>query len=170
MAKKYKKYYKQGIYSPAHPEKWILSKNSLPSNSKNLNTKIVYRSSWEYHFCKYCDNTSSIISVSSEPFPIEYYYSIDNKKHRYYPDFIIKVKDKQNNIKLHLIEIKPYQEVKDAMEGVVKRSNMKEYTFKKRTMTAMKNSAKWKAAKEFCKEKNMIFTIITEKELGLKNV
>jgi len=166
MAKKRKSYFKQGIYSPLHPEKWILSEQSLPSNQAFKN-KIVYRSSWEYHFCRYCDNNSSIISVSSEPFAVEYFYSLDNKKHRYYPDFIIKVIDTQNNIVIHLIEIKPYQEVKDAINGVQQRANMKPGTFKKRTFTAMKNNAKWKAARAYCESKGIKFTIITEKELGI---
>ena len=37
-----------------------------------------------------------------------------------------------------------------------------------RFVNMSKNQAKWKAAKEFCKDRLWEFKIITEKELGIK--
>ena len=56
---------------------------------------IIYRSSWERRFMKYCDTNSSIIEWASEELYVPYVSPIDNKYHRYYPDFIIKVKSKK---------------------------------------------------------------------------
>lgn len=152
-----KKTYKQGIYTPKNKNKFIMTESSLGG------INIIYRSSWEQKFLVWADLHPAILKISSEPFHINY-QCVDGKTRRYFPDFLIQVKTdsgKEN----HLIEVKPYSEVKDVYQGVKMTGNMKESTFIRRTKTAMKNGAKWKYAAEFCRINEMKFKIITEKEL-----
>ena len=53
---------KQGYYSVINIDKYI--------GDPNL---VIYRSSWEFAFCKYCDNAPSVLRWSSEPISIPYY-------------------------------------------------------------------------------------------------
>ena len=68
---------------------------------------IIYRSLWELRFMRYCDSTSSILEWASEELIIPYRSPIDGKKHRYFPDFWLKVKTAEGEIKESVIEIKP---------------------------------------------------------------
>ena len=83
-------------FKPAFPRKY-------KGNVKN----IICRSSWERRFCNYCDINESIIEWGSEEFFIPYISPKDNRVHKYYPDFIIKVKESTNKIKTYVIEVKP---------------------------------------------------------------
>lgn len=139
----------QGKYKPKNPEKY-----------KGDPTNIIYRSSWERKFLVYCDNNENIIEYSSEEFCLPYKSPIDGKIHRYFPDFLIKVKESNGEIKKYLIEIKPS---KQTVEPEVKKRKTKSYIYE--VIEYSKNQAKWKAAKEFCEDRQWIFKIITEKEL-----
>ena len=52
---------------------------------------IIYRSLWELRFMRYLDTTSSILKWSSEEVVIPYRSPIDGRRHRYFPDFWIKI-------------------------------------------------------------------------------
>jgi hypothetical protein len=78
--------------------------------------------------------------------------------HRYYPDFYIKVKTQNNEIKQYILEIKP---IKDTVIKESKR--MEDYV--NNVLTVSKNKCKWEAAQKFCKQHNLIFKVLTEKEL-----
>ena len=56
---------------------------------------------------RYCDHTESVIKWSSEEVIIPYRSPIDGKRHRYFPDFWLRVLDGDGQIKETLIEIKP---------------------------------------------------------------
>ena len=88
-----KKSYK-GLYRPKNYKKYAGDPNS-----------IVYRSLLERKFMVYCDTNPDIISWASEEFNIPYVSPVDNRVHRYYPDFLIEVKE-NNRIKKYVIEIK----------------------------------------------------------------
>ena len=143
--------YVQGLYQPKNPEKYIGDK-----------TQIIYRSSWELRSFKWCDNTGSIIQWSSEPFPIQYFDQSTNKIRRYFPDLFVKIRDKQGIIKTYLIEIKPEKQTNSPKKGRKKTS-----TYLNEVATYKKNLSKWQQAEKFCESNNMIFKIITEKELGI---
>ena len=72
----------KGRYRPSNPKKY----KGNPSN-------IVYRSLWERKFMVYCDNHTKILEWGSEEIMLPYRSPIDNKIHRYYPDFYIKADD-----------------------------------------------------------------------------
>ena len=136
--------YKQGKYIPRLPKKY-----------KGDYRNIVYRSSWEYKFMQWCDNTSSVVEWGSEEIAIPYISPVDGKRHKYYPDFYVKVKNKK-----YMVEVKPTRQTK---EPKTQKKITKRYVTE--VVTYSVNKAKWKAAEEFCKDHNMEFKVLTEDHL-----
>ena len=60
-------------------------------------------------FCKWCDLNENIIKWGSEEFFIPYLSPVDKRVHRYFPDFIIQVKESTGRVKTYVIEVKPKQ-------------------------------------------------------------
>jgi len=123
---------------------------------------IVYRSLWELRFMKWCDSNASILEWGSETIVIPYISPVDRKVHRYFVDFYIKVRDKSRNVQKYLIEIKPERFTKPP--AIPKRKTKQ---FIDEVFQYGVNQAKWKAAFEFCEDRNIKFIILTEKDLGL---
>jgi|TARA_B100000085_G_C18458099_1_gene477717 hypothetical protein len=121
---------------------------------------IIYRSSWELKFMKYCDLNKNILEWGSEEIVIPYRSPIDNRVHRYFVDFYMKVKDINGNIQKYLIEVKPKKQTK---EPKPQKKMTKKYIYE--VTEYAKNQAKWEAAKDFCDDRNYRFMIITEDEL-----
>jgi hypothetical protein len=137
----------------------------IPTNKKKYvgdPYKIVYRSLWERKFMVYCDMNESIISWASEEIVIPYRSPIDNRIHRYFPDFFIKVKQQTGEIKNMIIEIKP--KVQCSPPKIPKRKTIK---YLNEVKTWGINEAKWKAAMEWCSDRKMEFKLITENELKI---
>lgn len=109
------------------------------------------------------DSHPDVMEWSSEEIILRYRSPVDGKVHRYFPDFWVKKRDKDGNITCDLIEVKPLKQTQPpaVIEGRPTRRYLNE------VMTWGVNSAKWKAAREFCKDKGWNFVIITERELGL---
>ena len=139
-------------YKPSNPEKY-----------KGNYNNIICRSSRERKFCRWCDLNENVISWGSEEFFIPYVSPIDNKVHRYYPDFIIQVKESNGKNKTYLIEVKPK---KQTLPPVKKSKVTKNFIYETKTYAV--NQAKWKAAKEWCDDRLIEFKIITEDELGIR--
>ena len=124
-------------------------------------TNIIWRSTWERKVMDWLDQSESVVYWSSEELAIKYYNPIDNKIHRYFPDFIIKVKKKDGTVMTHVVEVKPEYQTK---QPVRKRQTQK---FINEYVTYTINQSKWKAATEFCKDRGWEFRILTEKNLGI---
>lgn len=141
----------KGKFKPKNPNKY-----------KGDPTNIIYRSLWEFKLMKNLDEHPEIVQWSSEELFIPYKSPIDNKWHRYFPDFI--VKKINNGIKETLmIEVKPKSQVlaPKKQEKATKRYINEVYTWGV-------NQAKWKAAEEFCLDRGWKFMLMTEIELGIK--
>ena len=138
-------------------------KPSYPSKYKGDPNNIICRSSWERKFCRYCDLNESVISWGSEEFWIPYLSPVDNRVHRYFPDFIMKVRESSGQVKTYVIEVKPG---KQTVPPKKPKRQTKSYLYECKTYAV--NQAKWKAAVEFCKDHMIEFKVITEKELGIK--
>jgi hypothetical protein len=123
---------------------------------------VVYRSSWELKFLAWCDNNPNVVEFSSEEIVIPYKSPVDGKYHRYFVDCFVKVKDKNGNVKSYLIEIKPK---KQTQQPTPQRRVTKRYITEVTTWGI--NQAKWKAATEYCLDRNWEFKLITEDHLGL---
>ena len=139
----------KGKYQPSFPKKY-----------KGDPTNIVYRSLWERTFMKYCDTNENILEWFSEEIAVPYRSPIDNKIHRYFPDFYIKVKESNGSIKKYIIEIKPK---KQTVEPQVQKRKTKGYIYE--VYEYAKNQAKWKAAEEWCADRGYEFKVLTEHEL-----
>jgi len=63
-----------------------------------------------------------------------------------------------------LIEVKPF---KQTQPPTITESKKKSRKYVNEVMTWGVNSAKWKAAREYCKDRGFEFIIMTENELGL---
>lgn len=134
-----------------------------PSKYKGNPNNIICRSSWERKFCRWCDLNENVLEWGSEEFWIPYRSPVDNRVHRYFPDFIIKVREKSGEIKTYIIEVKPKrQTIPPKQKSRVTKSYINE------VKTYAINQAKWKAADEFCKDRLIEFKIITEDELGIR--
>ena len=138
-------------------------RKSNPKKYKGDSSNIIYRSLWERKFMVYCDNQKKILEWGSEEIVLHYRSPIDNKVHRYFPDFYIKVKESNGKIKRYIIEIKPK---KQTVEPKMKKKKTKGYIYE--VYEYAKNQAKWKAAEEFCKDRMWEFKVLTEDELGIK--
>ncbi len=142
------KYY-QGTFKPRNPEKY----RGDPAN-------IVYRSSWELRLMTYFDMHQDVIWWSSEERIIPYRSPIDNRIHRYFPDFLINKRGPDGKIETVMVEVKPKaQTVEPVRQSTQSRKYLKE------VMTYGVNQAKWKAAEEYCSDRSWKFLIMTEREI-----
>jgi len=135
-----------------------------PGKYKGDINNIVYRSLWELRFMKWCDKNPSVEEWGSETVIVPYISPIDRKVHRYFVDFYVKVRNKTGALQKYLIEIKPERFTKPP--AIPKKKTKK---FIDEVFQYGVNDAKWKAAFEFCKDRNMTFMILTEKDLGIIN-
>jgi hypothetical protein len=137
------KRFAQGKFTPKHPEKYV--GNKMPT----------YRSSWEWAFMNFCDSNEHILKWASESVQIPYRCPITGKATIYVPDFFIQYTDKNNKSQVELIEVKPANQT--ILEKVGKnRNNQIEY---------IRNTAKWRAANEWCRSKGIKFRILNESDL-----
>ena len=140
-----------GQFKPRNPQKYM----GDPTN-------IIYRSSWECKVMSWLDNNRDVISWSSEEVIIPYKSPVDGRFHRYFPDFLVKVKTKDDKINTILIEVKPKRQT---LPPVPKKRVTKQFINEVATYGV--NQAKWKAAQEYCLDRKWDFKIITEDDLGL---
>jgi hypothetical protein len=139
-------------FTPKNPQKY----SGDPTN-------IICRSSWERRVCIYLDENPSVVEWSSEEIVVPYISPVDNKKHRYFPDFLVKIRKADGTTKTMMLEVKPKHQTTEPK--VQKRKNKKYLT---EVMTWGVNQAKWRYAREYCLDRGWEFKIITEQELGIK--
>ena len=145
MRKRYK-----GKYKIKNPNKYL----GNPTN-------IIYRSLMERRFMEWCDSNDKCHKWSSEEVVIPYISPIDNKQHRYFPDFLI-----QTPKGWFLIEVKPLTQSRPPKKLVVENLELKKKRrYIKSVQTWLVNEAKWKAATKVCEKKGWSFQILTEKQL-----
>ena len=135
---------------------------SFPRKYKGDPTNIVYRSLWERKFMVYCDKNQNILEWASEEIAIPYRSPNDNRVHRYFPDFYMKVKETNGKIKNYVIEVKPAKQTKPP-----KKPKRQTKGYIREAYEYARNQAKWKMAKEFCADRQWEFKVVTEKELGI---
>ena len=134
----------QGKYRPTFPRKY-----------KGDYHNIIYRSSWEYKFMVWCDRSSSVTEWGSEEIVIPYISPADGRRHRYFPDFYVKIGRKK-----YMVEVKPLRQTKQP-----KKQKKQTKAYITEVVTYAINQAKWEAAKEYCKDRGWEFMLITEKKL-----
>lgn len=141
----------KGKFIPKNPQKY----KGNPNN-------IIYRSTWEVRAMKYFDTNPNVLWWASEELHIKYFSPVDKRVHRYFPDFIIRVKKSDGTTSTYMIEIKPESQTK------LRTTNRNTRKFIKEAATYLVNQAKWNAATEFCKDHGWEFKVLTEHDLGIK--
>jgi hypothetical protein len=108
----------------------------------------------------WCDKNENVIEWGSEEIVIPYISPVDNRAHRYFPDFYVRARTKAGRTQKFIIEVKPSKQT-------VPPKKQKRVTPKyiSEVKTYAVNDAKWKAAKEYCLDRQMHFMILTEHEL-----
>ena len=142
----------KGKYKPEYPKKY-----------KGDPTNIIYRSLWERKFMRYCDLNESVYQWQSEEIIIPYKSPIDNRIHRYFPDFFIKYTDRNGKKRSVVIEVKPKRQLKMPDKNPRKRTKAWGHDVHNWVI----NQAKWKAAEEYCADRQYEFKIMTEDDLGV---
>ena len=85
----------QGKYIIVNPDKYVGNKSP------------TYRSSWEWHFMRFCDTDTRILKWASEAIKIPYKDPFTGKGTVYVPDFFIQYADAKGRMQVELIEVKP---------------------------------------------------------------
>jgi len=88
----------KGWFTPRNPQKY-----------KGDATNIVYRSSWELRVMKYLDDNPAVVWWASEELFIPYKSPVDQKVHRYFPDFIARIRQANGEITV-VMEVKPFKQ------------------------------------------------------------
>jgi len=133
----------QGKFVLKNPEKYVGGRTP------------TYRSSWEFHFMKFCDEHPSVSQWASEAVRIPYRNPLSGKHTIYVPDFFVVYVDKNGKQRVELIEVKPENQTDQRKLG---RSKVNQAHW-------VVNQAKWSAARAYCKQKGILFRIITEKDM-----
>jgi hypothetical protein len=143
--------YLQGFFRPRFPEKY-----------KGDHNRIVYRSSWELRVMIWLDSNNGVLEWSSEEMFVPYVSPLDNKPHRYFVDFVIKIRTPKGE-ETHLVEVKPEAEIQPP-----KKPKKVSKAYYRKVTTYMVNQAKWDAARAYCTKKGWLFTTLNEYDIGLK--
>jgi len=136
--------------------RFAAGKFTLKNPDKYVGNKTpTYRSGWEFHFMKFCDEHPAIAQWASEAVRIPYRHPFTGKHTVYVPDFFIVYNDKSGKQRVELIEVKP------------KNQTLKEKTGSSKANQAhwVVNQAKWESAREKKKKKGIIFRIVTEDDI-----
>ena len=133
----------QGKFEPKNPDKYVGRKTP------------TYRSSWEFAFCKFCDENPSIQAWASEAVKIPYRNPLTGKQTIYVPDFFIAYADRNGKRRVEIIEVKPENQTLKEKLGRSKHNQA----------SWIVNQAKWEAARAWCKQKGMYFRIVTENDI-----
>jgi hypothetical protein len=105
------------------------------------------------------DKSKAILAWASEEVIIPYISPLDGKPHRYFPDFVAKVRQKDGTIAKYLIEVKPASQTR--MPAPPK-SGRKTKKYQTAVAMYLLNEAKWEAAQVWCEKNGYEFKIMTE--------
>jgi hypothetical protein len=138
------------------PRRFAQGKFTLKNPEKYLGTKDpLYRSSWEFAFMKFCDESPSIAKWASEAVRIPYRNPLTGRYTIYVPDFFINYVDKGGQPHAEIVEIKPQNQ--SLKEKVGKNLNNQ--------ASYILNQAKWEAATVWCRQKGLKFRVINETDI-----
>lgn len=121
----------------------------------------------------WCDHNINVIEWGSEVITIPYINDVDGRPHKYITDFYVSLKDINGIVKRKILEIKPSKQVANVDESgnlilpkpPKKKTQKAMQNYNNSVNEIIKNHSKWKYAREFCKQYNMEFLVITEKEI-----
>jgi len=162
---------KQGYYKVSNKEKYI--------GDPEL---IIYRSSWEFGFCKYCDMSPSVKRWSSEPVSIPYYDRVSKLEEcaklgldpnnpsnwevkNYNTDFWYEVDTGNGKTEKIFVEIKPSYKLKKPIPPLDNAPLKEQRIFVKNAKEYLTNEAKFAALKGWADQHGSKFYVFTEHTL-----
>jgi hypothetical protein len=113
-----------------------------------------YRSGWEMTFMMFLDSNDNIVQWASESISIPYRNPITGRQSMYIPDFFVTYRDRNNQTRAELIEIKPKK------QSLIE-SRMSD---RDRAIVAV-NYAKWDAATKWARRNGLTFRVINEDQI-----
>jgi|688.fasta_scaffold853768_2 hypothetical protein len=141
----------QGVFVPKNENKYVGKK------------PIIYRSSYELKFFRFCDDNPNVSRWASESIKIPYFHPFEKSVRQYHVDLNMVIKEGEA-YKKYLVEIKPEKQTR---KPDFTNSKCRKATMLYEQMTYVTNCAKWEAAKKFAKMHDMQFIILTEKNLKI---
>lgn len=162
---------RQGYYKVQHLEKYVGDP-----------TLIIYRSSWELTFLRWCDFSPSIIKFSSEPIRIPYYdrtskleeckkYGLNPNDPKnwevknYNVDFWLQIQKDENVTEKWFVEIKPSEKLKKPVPPPENSPLKIQRKFVNEAREFLLNEAKFAAMNAYANKVNAKFYIFTEIQL-----
>lgn len=159
---------KQGYYKVQNPKKYI-GESSL----------VIFRSSWEHSFCRWCDYSPSILRWSSEPIRIPYYDRVskleeckrngldpNNPKNwavKYYnTDFWIEVDKGEGEVQKMFVEIKASGKLRKPIPPDQNAPLKEQRRFNINAKEYLINEAKFAALTAWADKNNSKFYVFTE--------
>jgi len=139
--------YHKGKYTPKNPKKYV-------GNVEN----IVFRSGWEAEFMNKLDLNEDVLSWGSEEIVIPYYNPVKERMARYFPDMIIRQKEKDGSHSTVVVEIKPPNEITKPVRNRGKKAS----TYMHECLTWIQNQSKWRAAADWCQKRGATFVVVTK--------
>ena len=137
-------------------KRWAQGKYNCKNPAKYVGKKTpTYRSSWEFHFMKFCDENPAIAAWASEAIKIPYRSPLTGKPTVYVPDFFIVYVDKNGRKNAELIEVKPMAQT--SMEAAGRSMGKKKQV--------IINQAKWEAANAYARQNKIRFRVVSEEQL-----
>jgi hypothetical protein len=162
----------QGYYRVENPEKYI--------GDPQL---VIYRSAWEYSFCRWCDMSQSVKKWSSEPVQVPYYDRVSKLEEcaklglnpndrsnwevkQYNTDFWFEV-DKGDGVTDKIfVEIKPAKKLKKPLPPLQDAPLKEQKNFNAAAKEYLINEAKFAAMKEWAEKNGCKFYVFTEDVLS----
>jgi hypothetical protein len=144
------KRYRQGIFKPKYPAKYIGDLNN-----------IIYRSSWELRVFQWCDRNVNVLEWGAEQICIPYMkplYPSGFRPARYFPDVYVLYKNSEGKIIRELVEIKPLKQTRSSRAKKAQVKLQENYVY-------LVNEAKWHAARQWCAKNGIEFRLLTETAL-----
>ena len=143
---------------------------------------IIYRSSWEFAFCKYLDMSPSVIRWSSEPIQIPYYDRVSKLEEcaklglnpndprnwevkNYNTDFWFQIDKGDGESEKIFVEIKPSYKLKKPVPPLKDASLKTQRIFNNAAKEYLINEAKFAALKEWAEKNGAKFYVFTEHTL-----
>lgn len=111
---------------------------------------------------RYFDRTGAVTQWSSEELRIPYVRPDDRQIHTYYPDFLIRVEQRDHTAKTFVVEVKPKRQCNPPTAPKTRGQRQRHLT---EMVTFAINQSKFEAATKYCQKQGWTFLVITENEI-----
>ena len=135
-----------------------------PQKYLGIGENPIYKSSLELKLMHWLDTNERVLKFGYELIKVPYFFPVDCKNHKYVVDFVAYIANNQGIIVKYLIEIKSDSDLLIPKKPISPNSkNIKQY--KNKMIIYIKNTSKWKAAEQFCKQTGFVWKLLSTKDI-----